>query len=73
MKIPLIDDVHRLFKFYSVWAMLAILLVSIAEALMALYVPADVPHALGAGIVTALLAIIGIGLRAWKQGPRDGE
>lgn len=73
MKIPLIDDAHRVFRFYSVWVLLAILLISVAEALMALYVPADLPHALAAGVITGVLAIVGILLRTVKQGPRRGK
>jgi hypothetical protein len=57
----------------SVWALLAILLVSLAEALMALYVPTDLPHALVSGAITGLMAIAGVVLRAWKQEPRRGK
>lgn len=73
MKIPLIDDVHRLFRFYSVWVLLAILLVSIGEALLAFYIPTDAPHAIASGIATGVLAIAGILLRTIKQEPRRGK
>lgn len=73
MKIRLIDDVHRLFRFYSVWVLIAIFAVSVAEVIVAFYVPPDLTHAVIAAIVSGVLAVAGIVLRTVKQGPRRGK
>jgi len=68
-----IDDMHRLFRLYSVWVFMAIVLLSVGEALMALYVPPDLTHALLSGLATGVLGVAGILLRAVKQEPRRGQ
>jgi hypothetical protein len=60
-----------IFKKYSVWALLAIVVASVAEALLALYTPPDAWHAVASGFATGILGILGIALRNWSQRPNS--
>ena len=73
MKLPLIDDAHRVLRFYSVWVLLAIFVVSVAEVIVAFYVPPDMTHAVVAAVISGVLAVAGIVLRTIKQRPRRGK
>lgn len=65
----LIDDWRTAHKLYSVWAMAAIFVVSVAECLIALWQPRTPLEAVVCGLTTAVLGIAGIVLRVTKQVP----
>lgn len=71
MKMRLADDIRSLHKKYSVWAFVAIFVVTAAEAAEPLYQP-WVPAYVFPLIVGAL-AVIGVIARGIKQGPSDAD
>jgi uncharacterized membrane protein YbaN (DUF454 family) len=65
----LIDDWRTAHRLYSVRAMAAIVIVSVAECLVSIYQPHTPVEAVACGLLTAVLGIVGIVLRVTKQAP----
>lgn len=63
----LIQEWRSFWRMYSVWCFVALIVVSVLDALLSLYEPKDPLHALLSALLSAVLAIAGIFLRVVKQ------